>query len=101
MALQPTYYADGVASADVTDGSEGNNQLTTTEPGASTLTATIGGGQTGTFWTFTTVANVPNETTWIAGNYIAQVNVSTLGADVTWGIEINRVDLNGTIVENL
>jgi hypothetical protein len=95
------YYADGVTSADVSDGSEGNNQLTGTEPGSSTLGATIGGGQSGTFWTFTSVANDPNLTSWDAGNYIAQVNITTLGADVTWGIDINRVDSTGTIVENL
>jgi len=95
------YYADGVASADVTDGSEGNDQLTGTEPGASTLTGTIGGGQSGTFWTFTALANDPNLTTWESGNYIAQINMNALGVDVTWGIEINRVDSAGTIVENL
>lgn len=95
------YYADGVASADVTDGSEGNEQLTGTEPGASTLLGTIGSLQTGTFWTFTALDNDPNLTEWRAGDYIAQINVSLLGVDVTWGIEINRVDSAGAIVENL
>lgn len=95
------YYADGVASADVTDGSEGNNQLTGTEPGASTLTGTIGGGQSGTFWTFTAIDNDPNLTSWLAGDYIAQVNMSALGANVTWGIEINRIDSAGSVVETL
>ena len=95
------YYADGVASADVTDGSEGNNQLTGTEPAASTLTGTIGGSQSGTFWTFTALDNDPNLTSWESGDYIAQINMNAIGANVTWGIEINRVDSAGTIVENL
>lgn len=95
------YYADGVASLDVTDGSEGNNQLTGTEPAASTLAGTIGSLQTGTFWTFTALDNDPNLTTWESGDYIAQINMFDLGTDVTWGIEINRVDSAGAIVENL
>ncbi len=95
------YYADGVASADVTDGSEGNNQLTGTEPGASTLGGTIGSLQSGTFWTFTALDNDPNLTTWVAADYIAQINMSALGTDVTWGIEINRIDSSGSVVETL
>ena len=95
------YYADGVASADVTDGSQGNEQLTGTEPAASTLSAAIGGALSGTYWTFTALDNDPNTTEWVDGDYIAQINISSLGVDVTWGIEINRVNAAGTIVENL
>ncbi len=95
------YYGDAVASADVTDGSEFNTQLTGTEPAASTLAGTIGSLQSGTFTTFTAIDNDPNLTTWLAGDYIAQINMSALGADVTWGIEINRIDSAGSIVETL
>lgn len=95
------YYGDQVASADVTDGSEFNVQLTGTEPASGTLAGNIASLQSGTFITFTAIDNDPNLTTWLAGDYIAQINMSVLGADVTWGIEINRIDAAGSIVETL
>jgi len=95
------YYATAVASADVTDGQEQNETLDGTEPASATVGGTLGGSQTGTQHTFTAVDNDPNLTSWEAGDYIAQVNVETLGADITWGIEIHRVDSAGTSLETL
>lgn len=95
------YYGNAITSTDVVSGQEQNEQLVGTEPALTTIIGAIGGGESGTFITFTAEPNDPNLTTWPSGDYIAQVNVSILGADVSWGLEINRVNSSGTVVETL
>lgn len=54
--------------------------------GAETESITLTGGQSVLGWVFTTLSGEPNVADWPSGNYRCQLDVSTAGADITFGL---------------
>ena len=99
-----TYYPSDTNSADVTDGTDFNKTMETSAPPgpvAHAKTNISGGAADVKSHTYTTPGAVPNLTTWPAGNYIAYLDVTTIGADVSYKIAIARVNSSGSLVETL
>jgi len=99
-----TYYPSNTNSADVTDGSDFNKTMETSAPPspvAHAKTNIAGGASDVKSHTYTTPGAVPNLTTWPAGNYVGYIDVTTIGADVSYKIAIARVNSTGGLVETL
>ncbi len=96
------YFFTVVASADVTDGDDFNDTLSVTEPSLATNAGTVASGVSGQIHhTYTNIGGVPGLTEWDAGNYIAFVNVTSVGANVTYNLAIKRIDSSGSVVSTL
>lgn len=101
----PTIYnATSTVSEDVLAGSDFNRTLKDLTPPSAVLHTknNVSGGTTDLrTHTYTTPDNVPGLTEWPAGDYIARVDVTTLGADVSFKIAVVRRDSAGALVETL
>lgn len=94
-----TYFFTNTASTDVTDGDDFNSTLSVTEPSLATNAGTVASGMTDQIHhTYTMIDGVPELTEWEAGDYDAFVNVTSVGANVTYNISISRIDSTGAVV---
>jgi hypothetical protein len=98
-----TWYCQDANSADVTAGTSFNKTLNEAIPSPANHAKTnVGGGTTDEVThTYSGIANVPNLTSWDAGNYIAKINCSVLGADCTFKIAVCRINSAGALVSTL
>lgn len=96
--MPTTFFCQNLNSDLTTRGSE-NNFIADTQV-SSTGSVVVGGGATDSDAWYTEPA-VPNLTTWDAGDYTLQFNITNLDADVTYVFILERVNSSGTLQEEL
>jgi len=98
------WYCQDANSADVTTGTSFNKTLNEGVPASPVNHAktNVADGVTDEVThTYSGIGGVPNLTSWAAGDYIAKINCSVLGADCTFKIAICRINSSGALVSTL
>jgi len=79
-----TDLANGIHAA-LAVGNE-NELNATAGAGETEASGNIGGAEDGILFVFTSATNFPNDTAWPTGTYRCELDVSTVGADITYGL---------------
>jgi hypothetical protein len=80
-----TVYLQTATQANATHTATNETSIALTADSGGTLSGTLAGGASAFTHLFTGDANVPNDSSWPTGDYSVSLNVTTAGADITYG----------------